>query len=46
VDCMYGSATALYLLGEYDQARVSWEWCEDDTYCHTTKTLLAYFPLC
>jgi fission 1 protein len=23
VDCMYGSATALYLLGEYDQARVS-----------------------
>lgn len=23
VDCMYGSATALYLLGEYDQCRVS-----------------------
>lgn len=23
VDCMYGSATALYLLGEYDQSRVS-----------------------
>jgi fission 1 protein len=23
VDCMYASATALYLLGEYDQARVS-----------------------
>lgn len=23
VDCMYGSATALYLLGDYDEARVS-----------------------
>jgi mitochondrial fission 1 protein len=22
VDCMYGAATALYLLGEYDEARV------------------------
>jgi mitochondrial fission 1 protein len=23
VDCMYGAATALYLLGDYDEARVS-----------------------
>ena len=23
VDCMYGSATALYLLGDYEEARVS-----------------------
>lgn len=30
VDCMYGSATALYLLGEYDQARVSRERLEHD----------------
>ena len=24
IDCMYGSACALYLLGEYEQARVSY----------------------
>ena len=24
VDCMYGAATALYLLGEYEEARVRW----------------------
>ena len=26
VDCMYGSATALYLLGDYEEARVRFTW--------------------
>jgi hypothetical protein len=35
VDCLIGASTALYLLGEYDKARVSrWKWS------HSLKMIL------
>ena len=38
IDCMYGSATALYLLEEYDQARVSHSNDCAKNVVHTTQT--------
>lgn len=39
VDCMYGAATALYLLGEYEDARVS---IKTGGYCPQTVTTGIY----